>query len=37
MGLNKAGAAALAAKSIFEDDRWAHDTASKHLEALAEK
>jgi hypothetical protein len=29
--------AALAAKSIFEDDKWAHDTASKHLDALAEK
>jgi tetratricopeptide (TPR) repeat protein len=29
--------AALAAKSIFEDDKWAHDTARKHLDALAEK
>ncbi len=29
--------AALAAKSIFEDDKWAHDTARKHLDALAAK
>jgi tetratricopeptide (TPR) repeat protein len=29
--------AAIAAKSIFEDDQWAHDTARKHLVALADK
>lgn len=29
--------AALASHSIFEDDKWAHDTARKHLDALASK
>jgi tetratricopeptide (TPR) repeat protein len=29
--------AALAAHSIFQDDQWAHDTARKHLDALADK
>jgi tetratricopeptide (TPR) repeat protein len=29
--------AALAADSIFEDNKWAHETARKHLDALASK
>lgn len=29
--------AALAANSIFEDNKWAHDTARKHLDDLAAK